>query len=297
VLAAKLTFTRCQPLIGAEVGNVDLTQPITAELADEIRAGLAQYQVLVFRDQDISREQHRALARLWVRNQEQPFLIQKAQANPIAEYPEIYNVAADGVVKSAADVWHTDESFHPMPPTASILRARVVPSLGGDTVFSSAVAAYDRLPDDIKQKIRYAKALHGPVFQNTFSVVADPEMLRKRIEDNPPFAHPVVRLHPVNARPCLFVNFNYTGPIVGMEDEAGLVLRDYLVDQFKKPDYQMRVKWQPNTIVVWDNCQVQHYAVYDYNEPRAMERILPRGNDPTFGFGDIEKPSAMASRS
>jgi taurine dioxygenase len=292
---AHLTFTRCQPLIGAEVGNVDLTQPITAELADEIRAGLAQYQVLVFRDQDISREQHRALARLWVRNQEHPFLIQKAQANPIDEYPEIYNVAADGVVKSAADVWHTDESFHPTPPTASVLRARVVPSLGGDTVFSSAVAAYDRLPDDIKQKIRYAKALHGPQWQNMAG--ADPAKVAAHVNANPPHAQPVVRLHPVNGRPCLFVNSNYTGPIVGIESTAGDALRDYLVDQFKKPDYQMRVKWRPNTIVVWDNCQVQHYAVYDYNEPRVMERILPRGADPTLGFADIEKQPAMASRS
>jgi taurine dioxygenase len=291
---SQLTFTRCQPPIGAEVGNVDLTQPITAPLADEIRAALAQYQVLVFRNQDISREQHRALARLWVRDLQHPFLIQKAQANPIADFPEIYNVAANGVVKSAADVWHTDESFHPTPPTASILRSRIVPSLGGDTVFSSAVAAYDRLPEDIKHKIRYLKALHGPVFQNSFSVVADQEMLRKRIEDNPPFAHPVVRIHPVNGRPCLFVNFNYTGPIVGLENEEGEALRDYLVDQFKKPDYQMRVKWQPNTIVIWDNCQVQHYAVYHYNEPRAMERILPKGAEVTIGFADIEKQRASA---
>jgi alpha-ketoglutarate-dependent taurine dioxygenase len=287
-----VTFTRCQPLIGAEVGNVDLTQPLSAELADAIRAGLAEYQVLVFRKQDISREQHRALADLWVANRERPFLIQKVQANPIPDYPEIFNVVANGVVKTAADVWHTDESFHRMPPTASLLRSRVVPSLGGDTVFSSAVAAYDRLPEEIKHKIRYLEALHGPQWQNMAG--ADPAKVSAYIAANPPQAQPVVRIHPVNRRPCLYVNDNYTGPIVGMEDEEGQALRDYLVDQFKKPDYQMRVKWQPNTIVVWDNCQVQHYAVYDYNEPRAMERILVAGGAVTYGFRDVEKRAATA---
>lgn len=289
----QLAFSRCQPLIGAEVGNVDLTQPISPQLAEELREAVSEYQVLVFRDQDISREQHRALGMVWAGERgRDAFLVQKAQANPIADYPEIYNVAADGVVKSAADVWHTDESFHRCPPTVSILRSRVIPSLGGDTVFSSAVAAYDRLPDELKIKIRDLKALHGPVYQNTYSVVANEEMLRKRIQDNPPFAHPVVRIHPRNGRPCLFVNFNYTGPIVGMEHAEGYALRDYLTGLFKKPDYQMRVKWRPNTIVIWDNCQVQHYAVYDYNEPRAMERILVSGNEPTRGFADIEQRSA-----
>jgi alpha-ketoglutarate-dependent sulfate ester dioxygenase len=287
-----ITFTRCQPLIGAEVGNVDLTQPISVVLADEIRAGLARYQVLVFREQDITREQHRALADLWVANRERPFLIQKVQANPIADYPEIFNVIANGSVKTAADVWHTDESFHRAPPTASILRARVVPRLGGDTVFSSAVAAYDRLPDDIKQKIRSLRALHGPQWQNMAG--ADPAKVSAYLAANPAQAQPVVRIHPVNARPCLYVNDNYTGPIVGMEDEASRALRDYLVDQFKKPDYQMRVKWQPNTIVVWDNCQVQHYAVYDYNEPRAMERILVAGAEVSLGFQDAEKLASTA---
>ncbi len=289
-----LTFTRCQPLIGAEVTGVDLTQPISTDLAEELRAGVSEYQVLVFRDQDISRERHRDLGNIWARDAENPFLIQKAQANPLPGFPEIYHVAADGVVKSAADVWHTDESFHTCPPTVSILRSRVLPSLGGDTIFSSAVAAYDRLPDELKEKLRYAKALHGPIFQNTFSVVANEEMLRKRIEDNPPVAHPVFRIHPVNQRPCLFVNFNYTGPIVGMEDEEGLKVRDYLTDLFKKPDYQMRHKWSPNTIVIWDNCQVQHYAVYDYNEPRAMERILVKGIEPTYGFENFENKKAVA---
>jgi alpha-ketoglutarate-dependent taurine dioxygenase len=294
--ASSIRFTRCQPLIGAEVTGVDLTKPIDAETADAIRMASAEYQVLVFRDQDISREQHKALASLWAVPVETPFLIQKAQANPIPEHPEIFNLMADGVKKAAADVWHTDESFQPHPPTVSILRAKVVPSLGGDTIFSSGVAAYARLPDDVKAKIRGLKALHGPEFQTPENgSLGDPDRVRQRILENPAVAQPVVRLHPVNNRPVLFMNYNYTGPIVGMEDREGLEFRRYLVEQFMKPDYQMRVKWRPHTIVVWDNASVQHYAVYDYNEPRYMERILVAGDKPAIGYGDVGGDAHAAS--
>lgn len=283
-----LKFERCQPLIGAEVTGIDLTRPISPALADELRQGLAEYQVLVLRNQDITRERHRELARVWAGEGEGVFLIQKAQATPIPEHPEIFNLKADGVHKAAADVWHTDESFRPCPPTASLLRCKVCPALGGDTVFSSAIAAYDRLPDAIKAKIRYLKALHGPLYQETRGN-ANAAKIAELIAEHPPYAQPIVRIHPDSGKPCLYVNFNYTGPIVGMENAEGEQLRRYLFEQFLKPDYQMRVRWQPHTIVIWDNCSVQHYAVYDYNEPRHMERILAAGRLPARGFADLEQ--------
>jgi alpha-ketoglutarate-dependent taurine dioxygenase len=289
---ALIELSKCQPFIGAEVRGVDLTQPIPPETADAIRSALIEHQVLVFRGQDISRRQHVEFANLWVRNQEQPFLETVAQANPIPDYPEIFNVMADGVNKMAADVWHTDESYRPNPPTVSILRAKVVPSLGGDTIFSSGIATYHRLPDEIKTKIRYLKALHGLEFQEFR--IGNAEKLKQWIKQNPSFAQPVVRLHPESMRPVLFVNYNYTGPIVGLDAEENAQLRTYLFDQFKKPDFQMRVRWRPNTVVVWDNRSVQHYAVYDYNEPRHMERILVAGVEPAIGFADVERGHGSA---
>lgn len=286
---SKLTATRCQPLLGAEISGVDLTQPIGADTADQLRAALDEYQVLIFRNQDITREQHRALGMVWAADLAHPFLIQKAQAKPIPEYPEIFNLQADGVNKTAADVWHTDESFREYPPTASILRCRVCPSLGGDTIFASAVAAYDRLPDEVKQRIHDLRAWHGPLWQNMAG--ADPAKVMPYIEANPPRAQPVVRIHPNNHRPCLFVNANYTGPIIGLSEDDSNQLRRYLFDQLQKPDYQLRVRWQPHTVVVWDNCQVQHYAVYDYNEPRHMERLLVAGGAPALSFADLQKTS------
>lgn len=293
-MGATISFSKCQPFIGAEVTGVDLTKPISAETASAIRDGLVEHQVLVFRDQDISREQHAEFARIWVADPQTPFHETVAQANPIPGHPEIFNLMADGVNKMAADVWHTDESYRVNPPTASILRARVVPSLGGDTIFSSGIAAYERLPAEVKSKIRYLKALHGLEFQEFR--IGDRDKLNEAIRRNPPVPQPVVRIHPVSKRPVLFVNYNYTGPILGLSSEESDELRTYLFDQFKKPDYQMRVRWQPHTIVVWDNRSVQHYAVYDYNEPRHMERILVAGIEPAIGFADLDRTEQLATK-
>jgi taurine dioxygenase len=291
--ASLIVITPCQPLIGAEIGGVDLTRPIAADVADALRAALLKYQVIVLRDQDVTRDQHLEFARVFVRDHEHPFNCQENQARPVPGYPEILNVFADGVTKTAIDIWHSDESFREFPSAISILRSRVTPALGGDTVFSSAVAAYDRLPDDVKQKIRYLKALHGPEYANKRKDVglADPAKRSQQALDNPPRAQPVVRIHPETGLPALFVNRGYGGPIVGMENEKGEALLTYLYEQFTKPDYQMRLRWTPNTIVAWDNRSVQHYAVYDYHEPRIMERVTVAGDAAAIGFADLERLS------
>lgn len=291
-LAQSMTVTRVQPFIGAEIGGVDLTRPLESGTVDALRQALLDHQVIVLRDQDISREQHRDFAAIFSRKTEDVFTYQVNQAHPVPGFPEILSVFADGIKKTAADVWHTDESFRPIPPGVSVLRSRVLPSIGGDTVFSSAVQAYAGLPDDIKEKIRGLKALHGPVYaymrRGSGSSFADPDKVKKQHEDNPPYAHPVVRVHPETGRPVLYINEGYTGPILGLDEDEANELSRYLFDQFKKPDYQMRVKWTPNTIVVWDNRSVQHYAVFDYDEPRQLERITVAGEAIPIGLDDVE---------
>jgi Probable taurine catabolism dioxygenase len=294
---SSIKITRVQPFIGAEITGVDLTQPLDAETKDTLRQALLDHQVIVLRDQDVSREQHRDFARIFSNRTEDIFNCQNNQAHPVPGFPEILTVFADGKKKTAADVWHTDESFRPIPPGVSVLRSKVQPSIGGDTLFSSAVQAYAGLPDEIKAKIRNLKALHGPVYaymrRGSSSSFADPAKVKKQHEENPPYAHPVVRIHPETGLPVLYVNEGYTGPIVGLEDDGEELLR-ILFDQFKKPDYQMRHHWSPNTIVVWDNRSVQHYAVADYDEPRQLERITVAGDAIPVGF-DAETEEKQAT--
>jgi Probable taurine catabolism dioxygenase len=295
--ARSIYVTPIQPFIGAEISGVDLTRPLEAEAVHILRQALLDHQVIVLRDQDVSREQHRDFAKIFSNRTEDIFTYQVNQAHPVPGFPEILTVFADGKKKTAADVWHTDESFRAIPPGVSVLRAKVLPSIGGDTLFSSAVQAYAGLPDDVKAKIRNLKALHGPVYaymrRGSSSSFADPEKVKKQHEENPPYAHPVVRIHPETGRPVLYVNEGYTGPILGLEEKEAEELSRYLFDQFKKPDYQMRHRWSPNTIVVWDNRSVQHYAVADYNEPRQLERITVAGEAIPIGFD--EEPAAQES--
>lgn len=286
-MSGGLTLTPCQPLVGAEVSGVDLSSELSSVESEGIRKALLQYQVLVFRDQKISRAQHAALAQIFAEDLEQPFSFPQGQAHPIPHHPEILHIYTEGKQKIAADSWHSDESFRLLPPTVSVLRSIVVPKLGGDTCFSSGIAAYEGLPDSVKERIRGLKALHGPMYHDYTGTLADPEKLKKMMEENPPVAQPVVRVHPETGKPVLFVSETYTGPILGLQEHESDKLRYFLCDQFRKPDYQMRVRWQPNMLVIWDNRSVQHYAVYDYHEPREMERICVRGSKPAVGFSDM----------
>lgn len=295
-----IDITPCQPKIGAEISGVDLTKPIAPDVADAIRAASVTYQVIVFRDQNVTREQHIEFARIFVRNRETPFVLYPDQKRPIEGYPELFNVYADGITKSAVDIWHTDDSFRRCPATHGILRSHVVPSLGGDTVFSSAIAAYEGLPEEIKHKIRYLKALHSPVYSRTNKAhsgqnLFDREKAKQTEMLDPPMAQPVVRIHPESGKPALYVNEGLSGEIIGLDEKEDKELRTFLYDQFKKPEYQMRLRWTPNTIVVWDNRSVQHYAVADYNEPRIMERVAVAGDLPCIGFADLERQNAVAS--
>ena len=114
---------------------------------------------------------------------------------------------------------------------------------------------------------------------------------RKFMAENPPVAHPVVRIHPETKKPVLYVSPHYTGEIVGMQRKKGEELLAYLFGEVTRPDYQMRVRWELGTIVVWDNRSVLHYAVHDYNEPRVMERVTVSGDEPV-GFPE---PSSSLS--
>ncbi len=287
--ASAVKATPCQPLIGAEISGVDLRQPIGEATAEAIRQALWRYGVIVFRDQPLTREQHYDFANIFVRNRERPFAVQPNQATPVADYPELVRLVADGVRKVAADIWHSDESYRPWPSTVSVLRGCVMPSIGGDTVFASNAAAYRYLPDEVKTQIQDLDALHAPAFlyakgsqsqRNTL----DPAKFEKHLADAPPVAQPMVIAHPETGEPVLFVNYGYTGRIVGMEEIESEKLLSYLHDRAIKPDYQFRLRWTPDTVVVWDNLQVQHYATADYDEPRIVERLLVAGHQPVRRF-------------
>lgn len=268
-----------QPSLGALVTGLDMARPLTAEMRDALRAALLTYRVLFFRDQDITREQQIAFARNFGDLEVHPVY-------SLPDYPEILPLVSTEMQsrhRNALDAnWHADTTFRSRPSAASVLRACVSPSLGGDTVFANTVEAYERLPEEVRQRIDGLSAIHD----SSVFLASMPEDKRAAfLAENPPVAHPVVRVHPETGEKSIYVNSIFTRRILGVSEDESNRLLTLLFDQVKKPEVQVRWSWQPNSIAFWDNRSTQHYAVNDYDELRHMERVTIAGDLPVGPVG------------
>lgn len=278
-LVSNLTFTRLGPLLGAEVHGVDLRKPVSPETFKALRSALTQHKVLVLRDQDITHEQHKAFGALFGELEGHPV------TTSVPGHPEILVIeAADGLkitdailpIARPANKWHTDVTFREKPSFAGVLKARVLPPLGGDTLFADTAAIYEDLPPEVKTRIETLNAEHD-ILQSYGYRVSDEKAAQLRRE-HPPQIHPVVCRHPDTGAKHLFVNHVFTTRIVGLDGFESKKLLDYLIDRVKAPEYQVRVRWSPNAIVIWDNWATQHYAILDYwPHERIMERVTVSG--------------------
>lgn len=274
---SNITVRPVQPNIGAEIQGIDLRKPLTNAARDVIYQALLDHGVVFFRDQEITREQHMALG--------QAFGEFYPPITAIEGYPNILDVKSDGANPSGADMWRSDHSDHLIPPMGSILLAKKLPALGGDTLWSSAVTAYRALSPELKEKIAGRMCVHD-FRMNVHRPRYGAEEMARILADSEPRVNPVVAVHPDNGQPLLFVNRNFTTHIVGMEKEESDAIPRQLFDEISKPEHQVRLAWRVNTIAFWDNRSVQHYAVYDYSEPRRHERVTVRGQTRTQQFGD-----------
>ena len=251
--------------IGAQLRGVDLSRLDDAAF-QMIHDALVQYEVVVIRDQHAMTLEHQMAfgARFG------PLSIHPFSPN-LDDKPEVIvlDYSADHPA-ARTDIWHADETFRPNPPIVTILRARVIPERGGDTCFSSMSAAYRGLSERMKAHIHGLEALHD--FKPFRSLFGDtPEQRRKlrELEDAFPNPwHPVVRVHPVSGRRVIYVNPQFTMRIRGLKDDESLALLQFLFAQAAVPEYQLRVKWQPDTVVLWDNRSAHHYAPHDYYPQR-----------------------------
>ena len=277
--------------IGAEIEGIDLSQPLSPAQFKVVHDALVQYEVIVLRDQDITIDQQMAFGALFGELSIHPF------SPNLPDKPEviILDYSKDNP-PALTDIWHVDETFREAPPLATILRAKVVPETGGDTMFASMSAAYRGLSERMKQHIHGLEALHDfkpwrPLFGET-----DRPKLRKLEDDFPNPWHPVVRVHPVSGRRVLYVNRQFCVRIKGLKSDESDALLEFLYRQATIPEYQLRVKWQPNTLVMWDNRSVQHYAVHDYYPARrTMERVTVIGDRPVGVMGPYTPDTVEAN--
>lgn len=273
----RLSIEPYTPRIGAVVHDIDLSDGSEPELQDELRQALASYQVLFFRDQDLDAQQLIDVARIFGDpDRAKAFFPRFEESSPI----ELIESRV-GAWRYGTDQWHADITFSSNPPIGTVLYAKVIPPSGGDTLWTSAAAAFDALPAQFQAYLETLEAVHS--FEHSgwpryFLSRPDGEaMYRKARADHLPVVHPVVRVHPTTQRKLLYVNPNFTDRIVGLSRQESDALLRQLFAVLERPDHQARLRWEPKTVAIWDNRSTQHYAVHDYS---GSHRLLHRV---TFG--------------
>jgi taurine dioxygenase len=283
----KIEVSRLTATIGAELRNVSLAEASrSADLFAEIRALLVQHKVLFFRDQDITRGEHVALAERFGPLEEHPVV----GSDP--DHPGLVRIykELDSPPEHYENAFHCDATWRANPPFGSVLRCVETPAVGGDTIWVNMVEAYKRLPEHVKDQIAGLRASHS--IQASFGAKLPLEQRHALRDRFPDAEHPVVRTHPETGEQVLFVNaftthfVNYHTPDrvrFGFDyTPGGSELLNYLIRQAAVPEYQVRWRWTPNSFAIWDNRCTQHYAVQDYwPAVRKMERTGVVG-EPTF---------------
>jgi taurine dioxygenase len=240
---------------------------------------LVKHHVLFFENQPVTPRQHRDLAANFG----------ALHVHPVYPHdPEVEEIIVlDTNTKNPpdSDTWHTDVPFIESPPMGALLSARVLPPTGGDTMWTSCIAAYDALDDEYKALIENLNAEHDIAAAFTDDRYgATPEaraQLAAAREKNPPMVHPVVRTHPVSGKRGIYVNHSFTTRIIELEPKKGAEVLNFLTSHVARPEFTVRWKWKQYDLAFWDNRLTQHYAFADYlPHRRVMHRATILGDKP-----------------
>ncbi|MCG8546407.1 MAG: TauD/TfdA family dioxygenase, partial [Alphaproteobacteria bacterium] len=288
-----LSIRQIHPIFVGEVEGVDLRQPLDTETAAAIEAGMDEYAVLVFRDQDITDEQQAAFSRNFG-NLERPGgksnITKPDQVRLGPEMADISNLDRDNKVFDRDDrrrmfnlgnrLWHSDSSFRAIPAKFSLLSARIIPSKGGETQFADMRAAYDALDDETKERIDDLICEHSLIYSR--GLLGFDELSEDERANFKPVLQRLVRTHPVTGRKSLYLS-SHAGTIVGWPmPEARCFLRD-LIEEATQPEMVYTHEWRRHDLVIWDNRQTMHRArrFNDTEEVRDMRRTTVAGEEPT----------------
>lgn len=260
------------PSVGALVDGVDTARPLPPAIVARLRRAVLDHGVLFFRDQQLSDEAMAAFAAQFGRPISEPFVnATDVNAPPVGQ-------ADMQRAKHATAVWHSDTSFVPEPPTFTALRAVEVPAFGGDTCWSSMVAAYEALSDRMRQFLDGLSCVHSmsPVLARMGGNMARNYTSNGEAHGRE-HVHPLVRVHPETGRKALFYNEGWVVAISDLSPAESDSVIALLREHVKSPEFAMRWHWRNNDLALWDNRSVQHYAVPDYGGTRVMQRVVTAG--------------------
>ena len=273
-LAPGFRVERLAGALGAEVHGIDLARPLDAATRQALHDAWMEHQVLFFREQAITVDEHKTFARHFGELHVHPVLQQMADQG----HPEIVVLESDASRPIVADRWHSDVTFEKCPPLGSILRAVAVPAAGGDTMWASMYAAHEALSGAMQRLLSGLTAFHDG---GGFRQIAKDEAQRRDLESRQTAVHPVVRTHPVTGRKGLFVNSVFTKGIVGMKAAESRALLGFLTEHLSAPDFTCRFRWRKDSLAMWDNRCTQHRVLADaLPEYRRMERVTLIGDAP-----------------
>jgi taurine dioxygenase len=261
-----ITVQPYSPTVGAVVGNIDLTRPLTEIELAEVKQALLEHGALFFRDQKISFEDQ---ARLGEYFGSLGAHVGKKTNSQATKDPRVRMMHADGEQpRVSGNFWHSDQPCAAIPPKVSILYLHTVPTNGGgDTGFASMYAAYDGLSERMK------KYLEGLTAMNDGTGVFGPGTVST--------VHPVIARHPETGRKLIFVSRPFTTRIMELEQEESEAILRYLFDHVCRSEWTTRFKWEPHSVAMWDNRCTQHRAISDYlPQKRSGYRVQVEGEEP-----------------
>ena len=275
LIATPLTGT-----FGARVDGIDLGRGLTETEFATVRSLLRRYKVLVFHDQaSVGPKELFEFGERFGK----PEVAEHVVHPSCPGFPAVKVLVSSGTPKGEIpdqaqhgppipwDSWHTDGSTRAASDLRwiSILQAIEIPPVGRDTLFADMEAAYENLSPPMKAFLSGLRATHleGALFFKSMGALTLPKM-------KPPVDHPVVLRDPVTGRDALYVNRMYTTSILGLRPDESEALLNFLYLQAHRPEYQLRVAWEPKTIVVWENARTQHYLVQDAHYRRVMHRVM-----------------------
>jgi taurine dioxygenase len=274
-----ITISRLTPALGAIVEGVNLSDELSQTAIDGLGELLVEHQILFFRRQAITPQQQCNFAKRFGELHIHPIY------PVLPELPEIMVIDTHEGFLPDNDNWHTDVTFSPTPPMAGILAAKQLPTVGGDTLWSSNLAAYDALSEPMKRLLDGLTAEHSVV--KSFPAgrwgtdPASKERYERAVAKHPPVTHPVVRTHPASGRKGLFVNEGFTTHIHELSSRESDALLSFLFAHGARLEFIVRWQWGVNDVAFWDNRVTQHYAVADYlPQRRVMHRATVIGDRP-----------------
>lgn len=263
--------------LGAEISGVNLASNPSSQTVAEIRKAWLAHGVVFFRDQPLTSKEYLNFARSIGEPTDYPFL------RGLEDYPQITEVTKlPGELVNFGGLWHTDTAYLEEPPMATMLLAREVPRVGGDTIWASMYAAHDALSEGFRELLTSLTAV------NTSSLAHTAKTREDRIQDSGRESereysaeHPVIRSHPETGRKALYVNRAHTSRFVGMTEDESRPLLHWLFAQSVRPEFTCRFRWRTASLALWDNRCTLHNPINDYHgQLRTMHRITLAGDRP-----------------